>query len=357
MTTTTKDVLVELTPDVSRIAVYFKYNEIDLEAVKKITGRRWEPDDKYWHVPRTLKAARQLREHFGERMRLGAAMKAWAREEVRLERNLRSLGNASDAELFHTPKPILDVIAGRPFVHKSVPRDHALRRERDPRPYQRADIRMMALSNCVNMNDVGTGKTIEAVAAVYEGEIYPKPILVIAPRRTLVNTWKTEFERFSDYTVWASENPSERQAYMNHMAVDLEGDERNGNVVCLIADDIRITKHLDVKDREILAGTPAAQKDELHAKADYKGNWYNFTSHTQRDFFDIEWGAVIIDEFHGVGLPNRNSLFSLSASMIKAGRRWPMSGTPIGGKPRRLWPILNYIEPKKDRENGRRDYG
>jgi SNF2 family DNA or RNA helicase len=345
MTTTTKDVLVELTPDVSRIAVYFKYNEIDLAAVKEITGRRWNPEEKYWHVPRTLKAARLLREHFGERMRLGAAMKAWAREEVKLERNLRSLGNANDAELFHTPKPILEVIAGRPFEHPSVPRDHALRRERAERSYQRADIRMMALSNAINANDVGTGKTIEAVAAIYEAKLYPKPILVIAPRRTLVNTWKTEFERFSDYTVWASENPSERQAYMNHVAVDL--DDPKGHVVCCIADDLRITKHLDVKEREILAGTPAGQKDPLHAKADYKGNWYNFTSPTQRDFYQIEWGAIIIDEFHAVGLPNRNSLFSLSVSMLKTERRWPMSGTPIGGKPRRLWPILNFIEPKK----------
>ena len=24
-----------------------------------------------------------------------------------------------------------------------------------------------------------------------------------------------------------------------------------------------------------------------------------------------------------------------------------MSGTPIGGKPRRLWPILNFIDPKQ----------
>lgn len=348
--TMTKDVLVELTETVDRIAVYFPYNPSDVEAVKQIRGRRWDPDERYWHVPMDLKAARQLREIFGERMRLGDAMRAWAREQVKIERNLRSLSNASDAELLNTPQRILDVIAGRPFEHPSVPPGHALRRKRDPRPYQRADIRMMALSNAINANDVGTGKTIEVIGALFEGQIAPKPVLVIAPRRTLVNTWKTEFNRFApEYVVWASEQPSQREAYMNHIAVDLEGNHRNHHVVCLIADDIRITKYMDVESRNLHTEKfgKAPEQSELHARSDYKGNWYEFRSHTQRDFFQIEWGAVIIDEFHQVGLPNRNSLFSLSATMMKAERKWPMSATPIGGKPRRLWPILNYIDPKK----------
>jgi SNF2 family DNA or RNA helicase len=275
-------------------------------------------------------------------MKLGAAMRAWAKEQVKLERNLRSLGNADDATLLHTPKVISDVIAGRPFEHPTIPRGHALRKQRPERSYQRADIRMMGLSNAINANDVGTGKTLEVVGAIYEAQIHPKPVLVIAPRRTLVNTWQTEFERFSDYKVWASENPSQRQAYMQHIC-DL--DDPSGNVVCLIADDIRFNKGWTINDRN--GSGEESKQDELHACSDYKGNWYNYSNHTQRDFYKIEWGAVVIDEFHGVGLPNRNSLFSISANKLKAERKWPMSGTPIGGKPRRLWPILNFIDPKK----------
>lgn len=345
METTTQDVLVELNDTVDKIAVYFKYDQIDVDNIKKITGRRWDPDARHWTVPMDLRSARKLREIFGDRMRLGKAMRVWAREQVKVERNLRSLGNANDAELFNTPKPILDVIAGRPFEHPSIPKGHALRRKRDPRPYQRADIRMMAMANVINANDVGTGKTIEVIGAIYEGLIYPKPILVIAPRRTLVNTWQTEFGRFSDYKVWASEMPSQRQAYMEHIANDLEGDERNGHVVCLIADDVRFDKGFDIKARDILG--EKARQDELHACADYKGNWYNFKNPTQRDFYGIHWGAVIIDEFHDVGLPNRNSLFSISVNRMVADRKWPMSATPIGGKPRRLWPILHYLDPKQ----------
>jgi SNF2 family DNA or RNA helicase len=345
METTTQDVLVELNDTVDRIAVYFKYDQIDVDNIKTIRGRRWDPDARHWTVPMDMKSARRLREIFGERMRLGNAMRVWAKEQVKFERNFRSLGNANDAELLNTPKPILDVIAGRPFEHPSIPKNHALRKSRPERSYQRADIRMMSMANVVNANDVGTGKTIEVVGAIYEGLIYPKPILVIAPRRTLVNTWQTEFERFSDYKVWASETPGQRQAYMEHIATDLEGEERNGNVVCLIAEDVRFNKGYDIKDRDILG--EVAKHDELHACSDYKGNWYNYKNPTQRDFYQIEWGAIIIDEFHDVGLPNRNSLFSISINKMKAERKWPMSATPIGGKPRRLWPILNYLDPKQ----------
>src|SRR4051794_14938281 len=111
MTTTTQDVFVELTESVDRIAVHFKFDEDDVRRVKTIRGRRWDPDNRFWHVPMSLKAARQLREIFGPRMKLGAAMRAWAKEQVKLERNLRSLGNADDATLLHTPKVITDVIA------------------------------------------------------------------------------------------------------------------------------------------------------------------------------------------------------------------------------------------------------
>lgn len=342
MTTATEpDVYVELTEDVSRIAAHFKFSTDDVNAVKKIKGRRWDPNGRFWHVPMDMKSARQLREIFGDRMQLGPAMRAWAKEQRKLERNLRSLGNADDANLLHTPQAILDVIAGRPIEHPTIPKGHVLRRTRPPRPYQRADIRMMALSNAINANDVGTGKTIEAIGAIYEAEINPMPVLVVAPRRTLVNVWQTEFARYApDYKFWASEMPSQRAAYMNHLAVDLKSPQGHG--VALIADDLRVEKYKDIKkDPEIQT------EDPLHACRDYKGNWYRFKSETQRDFFQIEFGAVIIDEFHDVGLPNRNSLFSISVGLLKSRRRWPMSGTPIGGKPRRLWPVLNYIDPKK----------
>lgn len=341
---TTNDVFVELTENVDRIEVHFKFDADDVRAVKSINGRKWDQNRRFWTVPMTMVAARALREIFGDRMKLGPALRVWAKEQRKHERNLRSLNAANDAKLEHTPEIIMDVIAGRPIdlPRELAPRSHVLRKQRGERSYQRADIKMMSMSSAINGNDVGTGKTIEAIAAIFEAELNPKPVLVIAPRRALVSVWQTEFRRwaFSDYECWASEVPSERLAYTNYLAADL--DDPSGVAICLIADDVRLEKYFDIK-----RDTRPDEHDPLHARVDYKGNWYKFRDETQRDLYQVEFGAVIIDEFHNVGLPNRTSLFSLGVNLLKVDRKWPMSATPIGGKPRRLWPILNFIDPKQ----------
>jgi SNF2 family DNA or RNA helicase len=337
---------IELSENVDRIEVFFRYNEQYIKGIKTIKGRHWNKEARYWSVPMEMKAARQLREVFGDNLKLGPALRLWAKEQNRVERNLRQLNAATDAKLERTPKVILDVIAGRPIEHPSIPPKHALRRKRPARPYQRADIKMMSLASAINANDVGTGKTLEVIGALYEGGIAPKPVLVVAPRRTLVNVWQTEFSRLSEYGCWTSEFPSLRHRYMQDL-VDLHstGDLYSDKMACavaLIADDLRIDKYRDVKDPY-----PETGQDPLHACNDYRGNWYKFKNAAQRDFFKIDFGAFVIDEFHNTGLPNRKSLFHLSAQLIKTDFKWPMSGTPIGGKPRRLWPILNFLDKKQ----------
>jgi SNF2 family DNA or RNA helicase len=318
-----------------RIGVHSRYNEEVIAGVKSIKGYRWHREERFWSVPMELQVARRLRELFGDDMKLGPALRAWARQEVNKERNLKSLRNANDAKLDHVPDTILSVITGRPMPEFGLPPTHALSNKRNPRPYQRADIKAMSLSNLINANDVGTGKTLEAIAAIYEAQIYPLPVLVVAPRRSLVSVWQTEFERLSDYQVLTSESPAQRKMYMR----DFMYGSSTPTVLALIADDLRLVKYHNVKDIP-------PDEDPLHARKDHKGNWYKFRSELQRELFKVAWGAFIIDEFHAVGLPNRNSLFHLSATLIKAARKWPMSGTPIGGKPRRLWPILHFNDPK-----------
>lgn len=346
------EVYVELDESVTRIEVHFQYDEGLVAKVKKIKGRRFHDegyDKKYWSVPMDMKSARALREQFGDQMKLGPALRTWAKEQVKMERNLRQLNAASDAVLSdRMPKVILDVIAGRPIDHESIPPNHPLRRKRNPRPYQRADIAMMSLTNAGNFNDVGTGKTIEAIGAIYEAGLDNKPVLIVAPRRSLVNVWQVEFDRFSSYQILASESPKERAEMMEEMTTFVADKQRVG--IALIADDLRLQKYFDPKKGYLFEGLGERLKgkdDPLFACRDYKGNHYRYKDGLQREFFKIEWGAFIIDEFHTTGLPNRTSLFSVSANQVQAERKWPMSGTPIGGKPRRLWPILNFLDSRQ----------
>jgi len=333
---------IELNETVDRIEVHFRYNPEYVAAVKAIRGRKFHADNgqKFWSVPMDLKNARRLREIFGDGMELGPAVRLWAKDQVKIERQKANLHGAKDAELSHTPPIIDDVIAGRPIEHPNIPPGHVLRRKRKPRPYQRADIKMMSLTSAINANDVGTGKTLEAIGAIYEAQINPKPILIVAPKRSLVNVWQTEFERLTDYGCWTSETPRERARYMEDVVELWKHDDLQNVALALIADDLRVDKYYDIKK-----GSPP-ERDPLHAGKDYMGNWYRFKSPQQESLFAIDWGAFIIDEFHQTGLPNRRALFHIAAQLVLADYKWPMSGTPIGGKPRRLWPILNFIDRK-----------
>lgn len=331
------DVYIELNEAVTRIEVFFKYDEQTVRSIKKFAGRHFDWDTKIWDLPMEITVARRLREEYGDRLKLGPALRAWARAKVNEERNMRSLHNATDADLKHTPILIERVINGSPMKFADLPRTHALNKARPARSYQRADIKMMSIASAMNCNDVGTGKTLEVIGAIHEAQIAPAPILVIAPRRSLVNVWKEEFERLSKYKVLTSESPAARGKAAIQFAAS--SDKRN-MVLALIPDDVRLVKYYDIKKAAPI------EEDPLHACRDHRGNWYRFKDQAQQRLFMAEYGALIIDEFHNTGLCNRNSLFFHAMKQIHAGRKWPMSATPIGGKPRRLWPVLHFIDPK-----------
>ena len=332
-----------------RLIVRFRYDYNDVLLVKTITGRRYMPKERCYSVPAKLETARELRQLFGRRMVLGPAMRKWAQQEVKHEKKLLRLQQADDATLLYVPEMLDAAIRGAKLPIR-LPKSHPFSKKRKARPYQRADIAFMAMDNCINANDVGTGKTLEAIGAVFEAQLDPKPILIIAPRRSLVNVWQTELERFTGYTVMTSENPAERRGGMNFVAMEYTDGKPWSHGACyalpLIADDIRLMADRRKEDKNVKNDRRVLEEDPLYACNDYRGNPYRFRSIEQSWLFEVDWGAFIIDEFHSTGLNNRRSLFYVAAKLIKAERKWAMSGTPIGGKARRLWAVMNFLYPK-----------
>lgn len=342
-------VTAEVNANCTRIDVRFPYIASDVAAMKGtdgrggIKGRHWNKDERLWDVPLDLQTCRKLRELYGNDLKLGRGLNVWAKGMIAHEKELRSLHVANDADLERTPEIILKAIRGEAMPELGLSRKHALSRKRPPRPYQRADIKLMSISNVINANQPGTGKTLEAIGAMYEaglatGEL---PHLIIAPRRSLVNVWEAELGRFSDMGVYTSEDPKDRRAAVENALMGIAMDESH-SAICIIADDLRLERYFTNKKN---GPAPPDKEDELHACKDYKGNWYKFKSAHQRKLFEVEWGCVIIDEFHKTGLNTRTALFNVAVRLLKAKRIWPMSGTPIGGKTRRLWPVLNVIAP------------
>jgi hypothetical protein len=301
----------------------------------------------YWTVPLNLETGKALRNAFGDGLQLGEALKSWGIQEKRRQRELRTLARADDAELVNLPKlapQIEAIINGDPILPASCPDwlrwDHPLFEERPARPYQRADIAMMAHDSCINANAPGTGKTLEYVGSQAEAgsEAWEGAHLIIAPVTSHFDTWVTELLIYNvPGTILYGETPDERRdAVKETFAL-----ARAGEPVWLIVgyDDVRLKKLDPEEDDPADYGGIAAR--------DYKGNIYVFKNDYQRMLFSIKFKSKVVDESHKAGLPNRLSLFHIGSALIEAERSFSMSGTPMGGKPIRLWGHLHWIKPKE----------
>ena len=314
-------VFAELNEAGDRIDVHFRYDPQAVAAIKQVPGARFVPKDKggpLWRLPLDLVTGSRLREQFGAGLTLGDGLKAWGRQEVAKQRNLSSLTRANDAELHRLPKivpELAEFISGR--------------------PYQRADIAMMAETNVLNANQPGTGKTIEVIGSWVEAGIWDEgPHLVIAPVKSLVNVWAEEL-RWLPIETYTAEGLADRRQVID---VGLRVAEQGKPAVIVVNPDFLRLKGVDPDKPDPPLGI---------AKRDNKGNTYTYRDELQRRLFDITFKSCTIDEFHKFGLSNRKSLFSLGMSLVKSEKKAALSGTPMGGRPRKLWAVLNWLEPQE----------
>ena len=279
----------ELDEKGKRIVVEFDYNPQHISEIKMISGRKFVAADKggpYWTVPLDLGNARQLRSMFGNDLVLGERIREWGIEQVAKERNLMSVAGAPDAELQRLPEENPDIFA---FI--------------STRPYQRADVAQMAQTSAINANEPSLGKTIEVIASIWEAGLEDGAQLIIAPTSTLDSVWEPEIEKHDGAEVHIFQGPDREWAWMQAMET-IEA----GNPVYVLTNPATVLR----------------EAEKLQS---------------------VEWNTVAIDEFHKSGLPNSKSKFFESVKKIPRKRFWALSGTPIGGKPRKLWTSLHMIDP------------
>lgn len=306
-----------LSADRLRIEVVFKYDRAAVRAIKEVPGARWSPSKRVWTVPLDLTSGRRLREEFGPYLTLADDLRRWGKaERVRLAM-LRQLSEASHATLGVVPRVL-------PELDEKL----ALR------PYQSADIARMAAANALNANEPGTGKTIEVIGTAAEAGLLDRPCLTLGPVASIEDTWARELRAVGyPHPVYAAEDRAERKGWINYAWMEA----KDGRPFWLVInpDIIRVKPAPD--------GTPKAEivaRDPVSG-APYVGNQWT------DNLLDIEWGLVVIDEFHLFGLTNNRSQFGLAARLLKAERMILSSGTPMGGKYKRLWAALNWLYPDR----------
>jgi SNF2 family DNA or RNA helicase len=176
-------------------------------------------------------------------------------------------------------------------------------------------------------DDMGLGKTWEVIAGILESDQEQGFNLVIAPKVAIENVWLEELNAFQDEMVFvAPEGKRQRDKLLKEVQMCLDEEIPFWLVV-----------------NPAMVGLRRTQQEGDEGIYDHISGR---VLQVQFPFlFNVTWTNIIVDESQDSGLANPSSQFSRAITMMKSNKRTAMSGTPLGGKPARLWGTLHWLEP------------
>jgi SNF2 family DNA or RNA helicase len=302
-----------------------------------VPGANWSKTAEAWTLPLSMDSARALREAFGDGLEILPPLWRWAKDAVRREESLGEISRNLSAEG-------LDLIR--------VPKFVALHRAMASRPYQVSAARFGADGRRVLIADTpGLGKTLEAIATIVESD-QPGPYLICAPQTSLDVVWRREIE---------SRLPGEAYPYVidgakavrdQALAEALDPEFDLSDTWVIINIEMIRTKSFWVCPecgKEFLASDKPRSAiincghDPTKAK----------TRHDHRfpQLFGLDWGTIVMDECQRAlirtsGTPTQTRAGAKLLRSAPEGLRLALSGTPMRGKPYRLWGVLNWLLPE-----------
>lgn len=297
-----------------------------------IPGAYETTTDGLWTVPLSMESCILLRQKYGRQLQVGTELQRWARGVRDNRKQMAELAASKDAELER--------------LHKVAPK---LAKAMEKRRYQRVGVRFIADNSATLVaDDPGLGKTLIALGGILESEI-PGPYLVIAPKIAARSVWAREIQWRLPRAHRAITMPETRLARERKLRLT-NLHETTWLVVhpemmlvqsWLVCSECKARSKDRGKQRRVLdCGHMKNRKTEHIEEPSFKR------------LFDVEWGAVIIDESHeslirrgGVPTQRRNGMDKLR--IREDGIRIAMSGTPMKGKPEQLWGTLNWLAPKQ----------
>ena len=270
-----------------------------LEQVKRIPGRRFNPETKDWEFQATQENAQRLIDV--THPQLNAEVRDWL-----LPRSDRD--RLTDVT---TPLPADAALAAHPW------RDLAF-------PFQRAAIDWLAQRpRSILGDDMGLGKTFESIGTVDEWEVREgrtaKMNLVICPN-SITGNWQREL----------AEGP---------MTMDDDGNRTT----------FLEQKAWTPKWSIILDGSKPKRAKLMREWDAYTGrkwlivNWEKLR--LMPELAKYPWDTIVADEAHRA--KNRKAKQTMALLKLKAHVQLALTGTPILNSPDELWPLLAWIRPEQ----------
>jgi SNF2 family DNA or RNA helicase len=273
---------------------------------------------------------RTFRQKYGDDLRVGRDLAAWATEEIAREGSQVALRAAVDADLGEVPTlaPALDkAMAARPF--------------------QRVGARFIADGRRVILADEpGVGKTLETLGGLVETGA--QTVLVFAKKKAIEAVWAAEIPRWLGdladvYPVLGTQGA--RDKIIDRFLRDLkEGDPDQMRVIICNIEMCRTIK-VPHPCAECGDGDDYNCPRKSRHKMDYD---YKYPQ-----LFSTVWDAIIVDESHKA-LIGKNvmskaitqaRLGMMRLKVAEDGIKVAISGTPYRGKLENGWGTLNWLRP------------
>lgn len=310
-----------------RIRLDFEYDPVLVSSTKQIPGWKFIPAKKaddgvvHWTVPLDIDVCHQMRKLFGDALRTGPNLRQWYEIRAKSTKELVTLAVSEDAELERLP----DIL---PRLYDFI----------SSRPYQRADTKFMAMSDApANCNQPGLGKTVEYIASVFEAELDEGPNLVAAPLSSLDVVWEWELDRWQHHPIMVARGGRNDR---KEVLLEAQWFQDKGEPFWLIVNPAMIQYKRTFKKCDY------HKKKKVHNQVMMEcGDCEEILTPNYPELFDFEWGTFCLDEFHMCGLTNTTTLTAKAMQNIPAKKKSAMSGTPMRGKPIKLFGMLQFLHP------------
>jgi SNF2 family DNA or RNA helicase len=290
---------------------------------KSVPGAKWSPDNprgKCWTYPLDMGVCRALRAAFGDRLAIGPELNRWAKGQRHEEAKLAEIRNAGEAKLLNVPRyapRIAEAMANR--------------------TYQSVGAAFGARLGSFGLTDQpGLGKTIQALGAIVEAEgAAVGAHLVFCPKVAVESVWAAEIaqwlgDRAAVYALTGTR--AQREATLEAALDDACLEDRDYDV--FVIGNIEMVR---IKPEKVDPVT-----GERYPRPRFRTENAEYPA-----LFDIAWDTVIVDESHRALIRKTGTPTQQRAGFtaLTSGRRIALSGTPMRGKPEKLWGTLNWLRP------------
>lgn len=322
-------------PSGKTIDVRFEYDPYLVFTIKTIPGARFVNAAKggpLWRLPLELSIGKDLRKAFGKAFVPDLALKKWAMRKAETRTKLREIAHAENVELIVLPDALPELYRALHVgpIGKAMPEEELEETfSSKEASYQTADVAFMAHAEfAINSNQPGLGKTLEAIATPFEMGIENGPKLVIAPVTSLEATWVTELSRWQYQDIILCSGGKERRQEAIDAALEYVKD---GEPFWFVVNPATV-QYQQIKELDPVSGEPTGKR-QLWLK--------------HPEIHEIDWNYIVLDEFHQFGLGNPDTLTARGLFELKAQKKVAMSGTPIQGKPIKLFGVLKFGHPEQ----------